>query len=219
VAYRGALVGEMGYKVFRQKVDGSNPPEILLGVDAVEKRPRGFTDGGESLLLEICGHADQQGLWSLAWHDPKALTRLVPGFFEEPSFAPDGRFFVYQSGQFGSMEVYVQALEDAGRRVQVSVDGGRIPRWSRDGRCIYFLNGERFVAAAFGAGERAPDCGSPEPLFERPGVEGYDVSPDGNGFLTVERLPDSGLVHQIELVTGWFEELRRLSPAGERGFA
>ena len=77
------------------------------------------------------------------------------------------------------------------------------------------MSGSRFVSVSFDAGKAGPDCGVPEALFERAGVEGYDVAPDGHGFLAVERLPDSGLVRQLELVTGWFDELRRLSPAVE----
>jgi serine/threonine protein kinase len=215
VAFRGALVGEMGYKMFRQRTDGSGAPEALFSPDVVERRPRGFTADGENLLFEMCGDESQRGLWSLLWQDPREARRLISGSIEEPSLSPDGRFVAYQSGEFGSMEVHVQPLADSVRHVQVSVGGGRTPRWSRDGRRIFYLSGSRFVSVSFDAGKAGPDCGVPEALFERAGVEGYDVAPDGHGFLAVERLPDSGLVRQLELVTGWFDELRRLSPAVE----
>jgi serine/threonine protein kinase len=216
VAFRGALVGEMGYKMFRQRTDGSGAAQILFSPDAVERRPRGFTADGESLLFETCGDESQRGLWSLPWKDPRESRRIVPGSIEEPCVSPDGSFVAYQSGEFGSVEVYVQPLAEPGRRVQVSVEGGRSPRWARDGRRIFYLSGSRFVSVSFDRGKARPDCGPPEPLFDRPGIEGYDVAPEGLGFLAVERLPDSGLVRQLELVTGWFDELRRLSPTGER---
>jgi serine/threonine protein kinase len=212
VVFRGALVGEMGYKLFRQRTDATGAPEPLFSPDAVERRPRGFTADGRNLLFEMCGDENQRGLWSLPWLDPREARRLIPGSIEEPSMSPDGRFVAYQSGEFGSIEVYVQPLAESGRRVQVSVGGGRSARWSRDGRRIFSVSGSRFVSVSFDEGKAGPDCGPPETLFERPGVEGYDVAPDGQGFLAVERVPDSGLVRQIELVTGWFDELRRLSP-------
>ena len=212
IVFRGALLGEMGFKIFRQKADGSGEPEVLHGKDPLEKRPRGFAPDGETLLYEVPVGEDHRGVWGLAKRD-SAATRLLPGSMEEASLSPDGHDIAYQSGEFGSIEVFVQHLAGGTRRVQVSVEGGRSPRWSRDGRQIFYLAGDRVFAVA--CEEAGPEAGwgPPEPLFERPGIEGYDVAPDGSGFVTVERLPNSGVVRQLELVTGWFTELQRLVPA------
>ncbi len=217
LVFRGALVGEMGYKMLRQRADATGPPEVFFAPDVVERRPCGFTDGGEDLLYEISGDESQQGLWSLPWRDPTVPRRLITGPLEEVCVSPDGHFVVYQSREFGSIEVFARPLAPEGRRIQVSVAGGRNPRWSPDGSRIFFLNGNRFVATAFEAGRTGPDCGPPEPLFERPDVEGYEVAPDGKGFIAVERPPDSGDVRQIELVTAWFEELGRIVPVPAGG--
>ena len=212
VVFRGALLGEMGYKIFRQKSDGSGQPEVFSREGPLEKRPRGFTPDGETLLYEVTHGEGQRGLWGMATRGSTAARLLVPGSVEEVSLSPDGRFLAYQSGEFGSVEVFVQRWADGARRFQVSAEGGHSPRWSRDGRQIFYLSGDRvFGVACDGEGTEA-GCGQPEPLFERPGIEGYDVAQDGSGFVTVERLPDSGVIRQLELVTGWFADLERLVP-------
>ena len=61
VVFRGALLGEMGYKIFRQKSDGSGQPEVLCGEDPLEKRPRGFTPDGETLLYEVTARRGPAG--------------------------------------------------------------------------------------------------------------------------------------------------------------
>ncbi len=65
--------------------------------------------------------------------------------------------------------------------------------------------------------------GRPRPLFEQLGlgngnpIRGWDLWPDGQGFLMVkleERKPQP--VTEMLLVTNWFEELKRLVPGRGR---
>ena len=42
------------------------------------------------------------------------------------------------------------------------------------------------------------------------------MAPDGEGFLGIATLRESGLVRQLELVTGWLSELERLAPVRGR---
>jgi Tol biopolymer transport system component len=157
VVFRGATVGEMGYKLFRQRVDGSEPPEIFFGLDAIERRPRAFTADGETVLCEIAGGEDQRGVWGISWRDPRTTARLVAGSREEASLSPDGRYVAYESGEFGAIEIFVQRLTERAPGMQVSIGGGRVPRWSRDGSRIFFARGDRFLAVSFeGGGLRTP---------------------------------------------------------------
>ncbi len=57
-----------------------------------------------------------------------------------------------------------------------------------------------------------PKIGEPRFLFEKRGIRGYDVAPDGKGFYAVFQPPDSGIVRELHLVTNWFEELNHLAP-------
>lgn len=54
--------------------------------------------------------------------------------------SPDGQWIAYVSDESGRFEVYVQPLRTKGERVQVSSSGGSEPRWSRDGRELFFID-------------------------------------------------------------------------------
>ena len=59
---------------------------------------------------------------------------------EASSFSPDGGWVAYHSDDSGPLEVHVRPYSRAGGRHQVSNQGGVFPRWSRDGREIFFLS-------------------------------------------------------------------------------
>ena len=62
----------------------------------------------------------------------------TPAYEVYPSFSPDGRWMAYASTEAGPSEVYVRRFPDNGSKVQVSIGGGRIPRWSRNGHDLFF---------------------------------------------------------------------------------
>src|SRR5262249_17333877 len=128
VVFRGARVGEMGWKIFQQRVDSSDEPEILWGEDSFDKRPCGFTPDGAMLLYLALGDEPERGLWGLPISEKGAPRRLVSGDMAEPSLSPDGLLLAYQSGEFGEIEIFAQRLTDRGRRVQVSVGSHRLHR-------------------------------------------------------------------------------------------
>jgi len=215
VVFRAARVGVMGWNLVRQSTDGTGEPEELMAPDSVEKRPRGFLSDGRTLVYEACTGEDP-GLWALSIDAREAPRRLVGGTFTEAHSSPDGRFVAYESGEFGSIEIFVQRLADRARREQVSVGGGRSPLWSRDGRRLFFRSGDAFFAVPFEGGGEEPVFGQPELILECPNIEEYEVAPDGDGFLGIVPLPGAGIVRQLELVTGWQSELERLAPVRRR---
>ena len=94
---------------------------------------------------------------------------------------------MYRSADPGSRsEVFVRDFAPdrspayGSEKVQVSVSGGDKPRWSRDGREIFFLQGTALMAASFTPG-KPPRIGTPSRLFDtRPMIYiPFDVMPDG----------------------------------------
>ena len=128
--------------------------------------------------------------------------------------APNGRWFAYGSNESGRFEVYVQSFPEVGRKWQISAKGGESPVWARNGRELFFRNGDKMMAVTVGPG---PDftTAKAEMLFEGKYVSeedrpSYDVSPDGKRFVMLEE-PDPPPA-QIDVVLNWFEELKRLVP-------
>lgn len=61
--------------------------------------------------------------------------------FEERlgDFSPDGHWVVYETDESGRSEIVAQAFPKPNGTVHVSTGGGSAPRWSTDGKEIYFI--------------------------------------------------------------------------------
>src|SRR6185312_6810288 len=88
------------------------------------------------------------GILDPAANAPRLLT---DGPFDESAavFSPDGQWLALESDESGRTEIVVRDPRNNGRRVAISQDGGSHPRWSADGRAIYFEAGRRLMRAAF----------------------------------------------------------------------
>ena len=133
-----------------------------------------------------------------------------------PRLSPDGQWLAYVSNQSGNDRVYVQPFPDGGQVIPISTGAGTEPVWSRDGRELYFRDGDRLMVVEVEAGT-ALTAGRPEVLFE----ESYDVDPLGLGLPNYDAAPDgrflmvtggAGSRAQITVVLNWFEELKARVP-------
>ena len=112
----------------------------------------------------------------------------------------------------GQWDVYVRPFGDDGGVWRVSRDGGRHPRWSRDGRELFYVTSTgRLVSASVGGGAtfqvaRIRELFQHAALgldFNRPLSYGpYDVGRDGERFLV--RVPaESGMREPIVVLVNW----------------
>jgi serine/threonine protein kinase/Tol biopolymer transport system component len=104
--------------------------------------------------------------------------------------SPDSRWIAYDSNETGRREAYIQSFPQPGFKQQVSTAGGMMPRWSRDGRELYYFTipPNWVVAAASTKPAGASlDIGAPVPLVMRPtgATRDYSVSADGRFLLQV----------------------------------
>ena len=67
--------------------------------------------------------------------------------------SPNARWLAYVSTEGGRGEVYVQSFASGGGRVQISTIGGVEPRWSPDGRTLYYLHNDELLAVPIEPGE------------------------------------------------------------------
>ncbi|HEX9304739.1 MAG TPA: protein kinase [Thermoanaerobaculia bacterium] len=171
---------------------------------------------GRYLLVDR-GNIGATDIWAFPITDPAKAFPLVQSPFLEHSgqFSPDGRWVAYVSQHTGRDEVYVTSFPSGGTRWQVSGSGGTQPRWSPDGRELYFVSaGDELTGAAVdGSGPRF-EVKDVRALFRvnmytgpRSGMYGYDVGPDGKRFL----VNDAGEAGQarLALVVNWTAELKR----------
>src|SRR5262245_20234973 len=139
--------------------------------------------------------------------DGAAPRPLTDGPFDEAAavFSPDARWLALESDESGRTEIVVRDLRD-GRRVPVSTEGGTKPRWSADGRAIYFESGRRLMRAAFDAG-REPHNGRPEAVLDRDDARVLAVTPSGRVLIRQQPPPASAIV-----ILQWLRELRQRVP-------
>jgi Tol biopolymer transport system component len=130
-----------------------------------------------------------------------------------PRISPDGRFVVYSSDESGLLEIYVRDFPNGANKWQISAHGGIAPRWSRDGKEIFFVEPRsRSLMAASVASRPNFSSGPATPLFQKASLiflanPEYDVSADGQRFIVLDD-PPPGPPLSIHVVQNWFEEFR-----------
>ncbi len=135
------------------------------------------------------------------------------------ALSSDGRWLAYATDATGVSEVWVRPYAEPGGAVRVSPQGGVDPVWSRDGRELFYLEGDRMMAVAVSVDpefdfepatflfEARPQRQLTQPPF-------YDVASDGR-FILVRRSGDSGGsagVGPIQVVQNWHQELLERVP-------
>jgi serine/threonine-protein kinase len=141
------------------------------------------------------------------------------------TISPDGEWLAYQSNESGSWDIYVKPFADPnGARSILSTGGGTSPRWSKDGRELYYVSPRQEMMRVQVRKGAQWSPGRPEVLFDgsryllddqaRPYLM-YDVAKDGR-FLLVkpvagQQAPDTRT--NLIVVLNWFQELKRLVPA------
>src|SRR5260370_36665278 len=78
-----------------------------------------------------------------------------------PQMSPDGRWLAYQSAG----QVFVQPFPRLVGKWLISTDGGTSPRWARNGRELFYRNGQKMMAVAI-ENKEGFRAGTPKELFE-----------------------------------------------------
>ena len=199
--------------VFRQSTETTEPPVTLAECG----EPQAISSDGQLLLCDRRGEADDFDIVLVRLDGSGEAEPLLDSRFDEHDgrLSPDDRWLAYVSDESGRAEVYVQPFPDLGRKIRISVDGGKEPAWSRDGRELFYRHERVLYSVPFSA---AGEAGRPTPLFSGDfwtgtNVRGtyYDVSLDGQHFVMIQSEP-SEVRPEIHVVLNWFEELKRLVP-------
>jgi Tol biopolymer transport system component len=218
-----------------QNADGTGTVEAFAGVagDVEAVRPDTWSRDGNTLLVTLLrragtdiGAIDRGDAW---------VRDLIGGTSHQggAEVSPDGQWVAYESDHSGTFEVYVAQFPRLGDRQRISSGGGFSPRWSANGREIFYQSsdGRGIVAVPILRGSSTPDgttprfeAGKPERLFEgryivrnSPRVRPFEVARDGR-FLLLKPEPvgDSNAVAAVTIVRNWTEELKQLVPSAGR---
>ena len=177
----------------------SSDEQLATGYEQI-KFPKFPTDWSkDGLMYFAVNPKTQPDLWVLSMDgDRKPFLFLGTNFSETwGRFSPDGRWVVYQSNESRRFEIYVRPFPAPGRQWSVSTSGGAYPRWSPNGKELYYVAPDgTLLAASVAANGDPPDVGKPVALFRTRIVAGgaflvgsrqqYDVDSDGRFLINVE---------------------------------
>lgn len=201
------------WDIYSEPADGSGTAEVLLK-QPYDQFPLSVLADGTLLFVDIRPKTGRD-MWILA-PDGKASPYVATPFNEtQGQFSPrlegGSRRVAYASDESGRSEVYVQSYPGGGSRILVSAGGGMLPRWSRDGKDLFYVTGDSLVAVAM---RSDGSFGSPQKIFDRTNFHlnhrfnSYSVSPDGKRFLMIQR-DLASVPRQLNVILNWSDELSR----------
>ena len=206
------------WQIVWMKADGSQDQEVLLEGERAHI-PNCFTPDGRALLYDAPG-ADitNRDIWMVPVAGARTPQRVVAGAASESMgvVSPDGRFLAYVSTEGGQPSVFVRPFPTGDGRWQISTPQGYEPRWTKDGREIFYRWGGALYVVPIDA-THGFNPGRPERLFDRVatsgGVHTYDIAPDGKRVFTFRTPTGLGALRTMNLDLGF---ARRLTAAGTK---
>ena len=200
--------------LFWKPADGS-PAEERLTTSEYTQLPSSWSPDGEMLAFEEYHPSTGSDLWILPLKGDRKPRPFLRTQSDEgdAAFSPDGRWLAYVSNYSGRYEIYVQPFPGPGGKWQISTEGGTAPLWARNGRELFYLNGDKMMAVeitihpTFTVGKRRLLF---EGRYQKVGPRAnYDVTPDGQRFVMVQVRERESAPVQLNVVTNWFEDLKR----------
>jgi Tol biopolymer transport system component len=206
------------FNIYLKDASGAGDDELLVESPRL-KTPNSWSSDGRFLLFQVSDDPDTSyDLWVLPlFGDRKPFVFLNQPYEERTGqFSPDGHWVAYVSNESGRHEIYVRPFPGPGGQWQISTTGGIQPRWSQDGKELFYIAPDaNLVAVPIAVDGPTLNPGRPIPLF-RSGIvgggreiyqrENYAVSADGRFLINVPT--DDALAPPITLLLNWNPERR-----------
>jgi serine/threonine-protein kinase len=221
--------GPSGDALYFMAADGSAPPELLFRTQGEAMYERSFSPDGRLMAMSLQQEKTGSDLMLVRLDGPLRKGAKLMGEPQAlvasdaddafPAVSPDGRLLAYASStRSGEWRVFVRPFPSG--EGQREIGAGVLPRWSGDGRTLFYQNGGRLHSVAVDPRGALPTIGEPRPVFERVfsdkqlALEGfYDVTPDGKRFAVIQSADGDGGgadTSHVVLAFDWTDELRRM---------
>jgi Tol biopolymer transport system component len=225
----------IGGDLFVKPADNSGAEQSLLSQPG-NQRPTSWL-GPDTLLYQ--SNAANSGQFDLLVLPLKAGSKPV-AYLEAPwsetdlLVSPDGKLATYTSMEGGTAEVWIRDFPTGSGKWRVSTNGGSCPRWSQDGKDLYYwrinpLGGAAPTDSLFKVRiDRSPSVVVRTRQFMHnltlAGTdENWDLHPDGTRFIVVvpdRPAPVAGPVaapaSRYIVVQNWFTELKALTAKAKK---
>ncbi len=210
-----------GTHMYQKSSTGVGSEDLVLKNSSSEV-PVSWSHDGRYIVFSRFKPAGQSGVdtWvlDLSGAEPKASPFMESPFDKaQARISPDGRWLAYATNDSGTYQIVVQSFPDPnGGKWQITAQGGIEPKWSRNGKELYYLAFDGKLMAVPIKADRTFEAGTPTALFETPLTVNrnqsprdrrYDVAPDGRFLIAV---PSSVRVsNPVTAVVNWASGLEK----------
>jgi serine/threonine protein kinase/Tol biopolymer transport system component len=176
-----------------------------------------WSKNGDYLIVDNLTLSSQSDLLVIPLKEGKKPWKFLntPKDEYEASVSPDGKWISYLANEFNTYQIYVRSFPDKAGKWQISSDLAEEPRWSPDGKYLYYRKGSQLIevpisySPSFSPGlQKVLISGFPSMNVDS-GIS-YDISSDGKYFITTTPLGGSS-VKKINVVSNWTEEIINLT--------
>jgi Tol biopolymer transport system component len=211
--------------LYWQRADGDGGVQRLTESKIVQF-PQSWHPNGKLLAFREIGRETGSDIWMLpvdgdeisGWK-PGKPTVFLDGRFDETgaNFSPDGKWLAYQSDESGENQVYVRPFPGKSGRVQVSTAGGSSPRWSQNGKELFFLSGDEEIMVATYTTQGDTFRADKPQLWVKGPFTSFDLHPDGRvAVVKATKSQSPTRSDRLAFVFNFFDEIRRVAPVSER---
>jgi Tol biopolymer transport system component/tRNA A-37 threonylcarbamoyl transferase component Bud32 len=216
VAFTGAGQTPGPTSVGVRAVDGSGGRETILpiGQPIGQVYPNDWSTDGQFIVGTVIRANSGYDLFATRIGSGTATFPVASVFDEtDPDLSPDMKWIAYAvTDESRHWDVYVRPFEPSGGVWRVSRAGGRHPRWSGDGRELYYVTPDGELMAASISGSPSFRVTDIRELFQHAALgqdfntsfaySPYDVGRNGDRFLV--RVPaESGMPEPIQVLLNW----------------
>ncbi len=197
---------EGGRAIYEKRADGG-PEKLLFDAGVHNVAVTDWSADGRYIIFdkESCVGCDKD-IWVLPRSEGAEPYAQVATEFDEYSavLSPDGRWIAYVTQESGICEVVVQAFEDpAAGKWQISVNAGFAPRWSPDGRELYYVDGSSILRVEL-ATEPTFRPGKAVRVSDATGAFGWDIAREGHRLLRTSGVAEHAeSSFPIDVILNW----------------
>jgi Tol biopolymer transport system component len=208
------------WQIFRKDVTSGQRDEQLTSSPGNKLAPDWSRDGKYLVFIQT-GATTAEDIWALALEGDRQPYPVLqtPAIETNPALSPDGHWLAYESAQSGRPEVMVTrfpgsraAVDATPQQWQVSTQGGSRPRWSADGRALFYvsLDDQSIIRTEIQTSAAGLESNQPQVSVRIPVMpvsrSPFDVTADGR-LLLLERTINQGA--PLAVVKNWIAALVR----------
>ncbi|MDX1429331.1 MAG: hypothetical protein R3282_03540, partial [Rhodothermales bacterium] len=203
-----------GWKIYRQRSDGSRPPELVdVNLGDFQWIMGLYEEDRTALIIASWAPDDKRQIVLVDLASKETLFSFDGEGLSSANLSPDGRWIAYTvTHTQAETSVYVVGLDGSGPWLLKSAVWD--PRWSIDGETLYVRSAESVIALPISTTRGVRISGSESVLYTGTSFMDYRVDGSTGELLILDRADlSSEPVDQVDIVFNWGERLKALAPA------